>query len=101
MKDYVVRFIEALYGSKTDEDGAYWKDVYMYEMEEIVCDLELLVTWYLQFHEYPNSISLYRYFLYLEWEHIGNFDYEKDIPKECFNVAWELFRYIINELTED
>ena len=36
MRDYVVRFLEALYESECDENGVKWKDEYSLRIDNII-----------------------------------------------------------------
>ena len=105
MRDYVVRFLEALYESECDENGVKWKDEYSWRIDNIIDRLTFMEEWWDNYCEFPSGSDVFKLLVNLEWVYIGKFqsDHEWEIlpkyPAKCFDIAWELHRFILEELT--
>lgn len=98
LNDYCDRFFSSLYGSNEDEEGTLWKDVYVWEWEEILEEFEAYLVFCKKAEYYPTYNDFTFHLLYIEYMKIGNFNGDIRKNQEFLDLALEMHEEVIKHL---
>lgn len=74
LDNYADRFLSYLYGAETDENGERWENVYAHEWYWMCEDFSEYIQFCKEYKHFPALTDFTYFLMYLEYEHIGNFN---------------------------
>jgi hypothetical protein len=107
LDNYADRFLSYLYGAETYENGERWEDVYADTWYWMCYDFSEYVQFCKEYKYFPSLMDFTYFLMYLEYDHIGNFNIEdfKDRKYTFLDLALEmhndLIKYLANKGEND